>query len=358
MLRPNDPLPRLKAYSPPLDGRMGLRLDFNENTAGCSPLVLARLQALTASDLTRYPERQPAEKTVADFLDLRPSQVLLTNGVDEAIHLLCAAYLQPGHEALIVVPTFAMYELCAAATGATVAAVQAKQDFSFPAANLVQTITQRTRLIALANPNNPTGAAAASEQILAVAQAAPQAALLVDEAYFEFYGHSLIAETRRVPNLFIARTFSKAYGLAGLRIGVLAGPEEQMQFLRRLASPYNVNAVALACLPAALEDQQYVRDYVAQVQASRTRLQNELRSREIPYWPSQANFVLAQFGENREALVQGMRRRGILVRDRNSDPGCAGCVRITVGTLEQTDLLLAALRECLAEIAPERGVPA
>lgn len=356
MLKPNHALLGLQPYRPPLAGRSGLRLDFNENTAGCSPAVLARLRELTAAELARYPERQPGEKLVAEFLGLREAQVLLTNGVDEAIHLLCAAYLQPGDEAIIVVPTFAMYELCATATGAAVMAVQAGDDFSFPAAKLRSRISPRTRLIAFANPNNPTGAAAAADEILAIARGAPQAAVLVDEAYFEFYGRSMMGEIG--PNLFVARTFSKAYGLAGLRIGALAGPEAQMQYLRRLASPYNLNGVALACLPAALADQSYVRDYVEQVRRGRARLENELRSLAIAYWPSQANFVLARFGENRAALVQGMRQRGILVRDRHHDPGCAGCVRITIGTDAQVDALLAALRETMAALAAQPGVPA
>ncbi len=348
MLEARPAVKTLHAYKPPLAGRTGLRLDFNESTVGCSPLVLARLRALDAELLARYPERAPLEREVAAFLGLDPAQVLLTNGVDEAIHLLCSTYLDPGDEALIVVPTFAMYAIFAQAEGARVIQVQAGDNFSFPLENLLAHLTPRTRIIAVANPNNPTGVAVPAGMLLRIAQAAPQAALLVDEAYFEFYGATLLDEIRvrstELENLFIARTFSKAYGLAGLRIGILAGAPRQMEMVRRVASPYSVNAVALAVLPAALQDQEYVDRYVLQVRNNRTLLQNELARLGLHYWPSHANFVLVKIGDAHAAFVQALRDRGILVRDRHTDPGCEGCVRLTVGTGEHTQTLIAALR--------------
>src|SRR5271170_6563135 len=178
----------LHAYKPPLAGRIGLRLDFNESTIGCSPRVLARLRSLDAELLARYPEREPVEREVAGFLGLDPAQVLLTNGVDEAIHLLCSTYLDPGDEALIVVPTFAMYAIFTHAEGARVIEVRAGDNFAFPADDLLAQLRPRTRLIAVANPNNPTGTAVARNVLIQIAQQAPQAALLVDEAYFEFHG--------------------------------------------------------------------------------------------------------------------------------------------------------------------------
>jgi histidinol-phosphate aminotransferase len=350
MLNASENLQRVKSYHPPLAGRSGLRLDFNENTAGCSPRVIERLRTITADDLSRYPEREPAEKLIAEWLGVEAGQVVLTNGVDEGIHLLCETYLQEGDEAIIAAPTFGMYEVYASATGAAVLRVPAGEEFQFPAEGMLASVTARTRLVAIANPNNPTGTAASAADLLAIADRAKDAAVLVDEAYFDFYGRSVIGEIGKQENLFVARTFSKAYGMAGLRVGVLVGPAAQMEMVRRIASPYNVNAVALACLPAALADRDYVEAYVAVVRRGRARLQDELEALGIKHWPSEANFVLAQFGPARESFVAGMRRRGILVRDRNSDPGCAGCVRITVGTEEQMDALVAALRECVGEI--------
>jgi histidinol-phosphate aminotransferase len=357
MLSPRPSIRALPAYHPPLAGREGLRFDFNENTVGCSPRVLDRLRQLGPEDLARYPERGAVEAAVAEFLGVTTPEVLLTNGVDEAIHLLCQTYLEPGVEALIVVPTYSMYRIYMMAAGAPVVSVPAGEDFQFPANALLQRITPKTRFIAIANPNNPTGTVAQDKDLLQIARAAPEAAVLVDEAYFEFYGRTVLPPRRDVPNLFVARTFSKAYGLAGLRVGVLAGDPEQMKALRLVASPYNVNAAGLACLPVALADQAYIQKYVREVRSSRVRLERALGERGIPFWPSQANFVLVRVGltaSDSAAFVGQMRRRGILVRDRSSDPGCAGCVRITLGPSDHADRLLDALQETLDEIGVNR----
>ncbi len=355
MLKARQAIQSLKEYHPPLGDRSGLRLDFNENTVGASPRVLRRLQQLTLEDLARYPEREPVEALVAASLGMQPAEVLLTNGVDEAIHLLCETYLEPADEAVIVVPTFAMYEISAAATGAHVVRVPAREDFSFPLEAVLAAITPQTRLIAIANPNNPTGTIVDAEGLLQIANAAPQAAVLLDEAYYEFCGQTLLLSIRNHANVFVARTFSKAYGMAGLRVGALAGPVAQMRMVRRVASPYNVNVAALVALPEALQDKEYVCQYVGQVQRGRVLLHQEFQSRGTTYCPSQANFVLAQIGSRHGEFVPAMKQRGILVRDRSSDPGCDGWVRITLGSEAHTEKLLATLRQVLAElkIAPE-----
>ena len=357
MLEALEAVKNLHAYRPPLAGRTGLRLDFNESTVGCSPRVLARLRSLDAELLARYPEREPVEKEVAAFLGLDPVQVLLTNGVDEAIHLLSSTYLDPGDEALIVTPTFAMYAIFAQAEGARVIEVRAGNNFEFPAQDLLARLSPRTRLIAVANPNNPTGAAVAGNVLIQIAQAASRAAVLVDEAYFEFHGETLIDPKQQVENLFVARTFSKAYGLAGLRIGILAGEAKQMAMVRRMASPYNVNAAALAILPEALQDQEYVSRYVTQVLSNRDKLQQELGNLGLHYWPSHANFVLVRIGSAQAEFVEALRNREILVRDRHTDPGCEGCVRLTVGSDEHTETLITALRDMVEQLGLRSGLP-
>jgi histidinol-phosphate aminotransferase len=182
MLSARKAVREMHEYHPPLAGRQGMRLDFNENTEGCSPRVLERVRAITAEELARYPEREPVERVVAEHLELSAAQVLLTNGVDEAIHLLCEAYLEPADEAMIVTPTFGMYEIFAEATGARVVGVQCGEDLQFPFERIIESVSPRTRVIAIASPNNPTGGGASREQLLAIAVAAPQAAVLVDEA--------------------------------------------------------------------------------------------------------------------------------------------------------------------------------
>ncbi len=354
MLKSRSVVQNLRTYHPPLGGRHGLRLDFNENTVGCSPRVLERIRNIGVEDLARYPEREPVEVIAADLLGIRQQELLLTNGVDEAIHLVCQTYLEVDDEVLVVVPTFAMYEIFASATGARIVKIPAGQNFTFPTDDVLRHITAQTRLIAIANPNNPTGAAAPLKDLLLIARSAPNAAILIDEAYYEFHGETLLRGWVDRPNLFVARTFSKAYGLAGLRAGLLMGCEDSMKAVRKVASPYSVNAVALTCVPEALGDLSYVNAYVREVCEGRTRLQEELKRLAIPFWPSRANFVLLQLGTANAAFIRGMRERGILVRDRSRDPGCEGCVRITLGSIEQTNRLLHALRETLSQIGASR----
>jgi len=355
MLKARQTVLGLKEYHPPLAGRSGLRLDFNENTEGCSPRVLERIRQVTADELARYPEREPVEKIVAATVGVAPEQVLLTNGVDEGIHLLCETYLQAGDEVVVVTPTFGMYEVLAAATGARVVSVQCEREFRFPLDAVLKAINPKTRMVIVASPNNPTGTAATREDILQICRAAPQTAVLVDEAYYEFYGQTVLADIKGTPNLFVARTFSKAYGLAGLRIGVLVGDPLQMHSVRRVTSPYNVNAVALLALPVALNDTDYISNYVRQVQHYRVYLAARLSMLGIHSWPTHANFLLVHIGGRHREFVVAMRQRGILVRDRSSDPGCDGCVRITIGTREQMDKALAALEAVATELGLVKG---
>ncbi len=356
MLKARESVQTLKEYHPPLGNREGLRLDFNENTVGCSPRVLERLRTLTGEDLARYPVRDDGERVVAAHLGIPREELLLTNGTDEAIHLICETYLEPGDEALIVVPTFAMFDIYAAATGANVISIPAGKGFVFPTETVLARINKRTRLIAVANPNNPTGGFVPISDLLRMANAAPDAAVLIDEAYFDFCGETAVGVWHEVPNLFVSRTFSKAYGMAGLRIGVLMGNREHMTMLRRASSPYNLNSVALACLPAALGDHEYVANYAAEVKQGRHVLESELQTWNIRYWPSRANFVLMYLGDNCKPFIRKMREKGILVRDRSSDYGCKDCARITLGSREHNAQMLSALREVLASLGLRQQV--
>lgn len=354
-LQPRELIRRIKEYHPPLGDRSGVRLDFNENTFACSPKVLETLGRVSRSELTMYPERERVEGITAAHLGLTPAQVLLTNGVDEAIHVLCQTYLGTGDEMLLPVPTYSMYAVYASGTDAKLVEVQADADFRFPLEDLLSKITRATKLIAIANPNSPTGQAVRREEILRIIEAAPHAAVLVDEAYFHFYGQTVMELIGSVPNLIVARTFSKAYGLAGLRLGLLAAAAEQMKWLRRVISPYSVNAPALACLPAALDDQPYIDWYVSEVLAARGEFTAALDRFGVRYWASHANFVLTHIGPKHADFCRAMRKRGVLARDRSNDPGCDGCVRITVGTREHTARGIQAMEQALNEIGRTGG---
>ena len=340
----------MKEYHPPLGDRSVLRLDFNENTLACSPKVRDLLGRISAGELTRYPEREPVEALVAGHLNLAPEQLVLTNGVDEAIHVLFETFLDAGDQLLLPVPTYTMYEVYGSATDAKIVTVQAAANFEFPFERLRAAITPHTKIIAIANPNSPAGSVATRAQLIELAGRAPQAVLLVDEAYFHFHGETVIDLIGTIPNLIVARTFSKAYGLAGLRLGLLAGPVELMRWVRRVLSPYSVNSLALACLPPALEDAAYLDWYVGDVLAARAEFEAVLDQAGIRRWPSCANFVLVDIGPQHAEFVRRMRSAGVLVRDRSNDPGCDGFVRITIGTRQQMRSAADALNEALATL--------
>ncbi len=355
MLKPRESIAKLSPYHSPIVSRAGLSLDLNESMAGCSPRVLARLRSLSATDVSLYPQRELGERLVANFLGIAPEQVLLTNGMDEALSLVFTTYLDPDDELLFGDPTFVMYPTLGEALGAQVVRLQSAEDLALPTADFLARISPRTRVIAIANPNNPTGLAASRVDLLKIAESAPDAAVLIDEAYFEFCGAALTCRTMIPdlalhPNLFVARTFSKAYGLAGLRLGVLTGAADQIDYLRRLSLPFNVNSVALTCLEEALADRAFVSEHVAQVKRGRERLAQLFDELGLRFWLSQTNFVLVRVGAKAKAFVESMQRRGILVRDSSANPGCDGCVRVTVGTPQQMDGVLRAIREAITEI--------
>jgi histidinol-phosphate aminotransferase len=349
MLKPRPAIESLHAYHSPIVSRDGWALDLNENMAGCSPKVLARLRTLTAEEVSKYPRREEGERVVASHLGVKPDQVLLTNGMDEAIALLFSAYLDRGDELLFADPTFVEYPIQGAACGARVIRVASGPDFALPVDEMLSRTSPRTRMIAIANPNNPTGLAASRADVIRIVEAAPDAAVLIDEAYFEFCGETMIGDLAHYPNLFVARTFSKAYGLAGLRLGVMTGAAEQIHFLRRFCPPFNVNGAAMACLEAALQDQEFVRESVDLARSGCRQIEQLCGELGLKCWPSSANFVLVRIGASADFVSQ-MQSRGILVRDVARNPGCDGCVRITAGTRDQMPELLAAMRESAAKV--------
>ena len=356
-IKPRRLVLEMPEYHPPLAGRDALRLDFNENTFAPSPRVMDRLKQITAENLTKYPERDPVERKVAAHFSLDPAQVLLTNGVDEAIHLICCTFLEEGDEALICTPSFFMYDVSIAMMTRGLVRIQADETLEFPFERFLAAISERTKLIIVASPNNPTGATVARAQMLAIANAAPHAVLMADEAYFHFHGETVLDDLDSTPNLIVARTFSKAYGLANLRLGMLVGSAELIAYLRKVSSPYNVNGVALDCLSVAIEDDAYIAWYAEQIRIGRERMMGGLAELGVSYFPSAANFVLMKIGSEHKELVTAMRRRGVLLRDRSADPGCDGYVRITIGVGDQVAQGLEALKASLEEIGwkPQRG---
>jgi histidinol-phosphate aminotransferase len=332
----------------------GLRLHLNENTSGCSPRVIGALRELTRQQAAFYPDYDAATAAVARRFEVAPDQVLLTNGLDEGILVISVAALRGSaisdpFEAINIVPAFDMYAACADAAGGRVVEIPLAQDFGFPTGDVLAEIRGRTRLIFLTNPNNPTGQAIPRAAIETIASAAPHALVLLDEAYADFAGETFMAREvfRRWPNIVVGRTFAKAYGLAGLRVGALVGAAETLRPLRKVVPPYSLNVCAAHVLPVALDDRDYYDAYLDQVRESKAMLYAAFDRLNVKYWASEANFVLACFGGECGAVIEGLAAKDIYVRDRSADNGCGGCARITAGIAEHTRTLIAAIEEVL-----------
>jgi histidinol-phosphate aminotransferase len=345
-IRPRAAVIAMQPYSPPTAGRSGkLRLDFNENTVGCSPRVIEAIrQGAGAEGLAVYPEYGDAKSAIARYFHVEPEQFVFTNGTDEAIQVFINTYVDDRQEVVTLKPSYAMYRFYAEVAGAKVTEVPYPQpEMEFPLDAVLNAITLETRAVLLANPNNPTGTAVSLEGIARILRKARKAAVLIDEAYYEFSGITALPEIARAPNLFVCRTFSKVFGMAAMRLGCLFSHAANIQYLHKAQSPYSVNMLALMAAQAAVEDTEYVQNYVAEALAARELLSIGLERLGIHYVPSSANFVLGRFGARAIEVRDALRDKGILVRDRSYE--APGCVRITVGTREQTHRLLAALEE-------------
>jgi histidinol-phosphate aminotransferase len=336
----------------------GLRLHLNENTGGCSPRVLAAIRSITGEQAAFYPDYDASIAACAAHFAVPAERVLLTNGLDEGIHAVSMAAIREAPDrtgdAIIVVPAFDMYAACADVAGARVVEVPTSADFSFPLDAVLDAVGPAARIVFITSPNNPTGQPVDHEAILRIAAGAPQAMIFVDEAYAEFEGRTLLGypALERLPNIIVGRTFAKAYGLAGLRIGALIGHPQTLAPVRRAVPPYTLNVCASVALVAALEDRDGCDRYLSAVRTSKELLYRALDRLGIRYWTSAANFVLADFGNEATRVVEGLARRGIHVRDRSNDRFCPGCIRITAGIVEHTETCISALEEVLCGAQP------
>ena len=343
----------MTAYDKPPELYDGLRLHQNENTGGCSPRVLEALAKLRPDEVGFYPPYAAATRACARYLGVDPDALALTNGLDEGIMGLAVAYLRPPvggpvPEALVPEPAFEIFRVDTEVVGGRFVQVMPKPDFTFALDEVLAAITPRTRVVFLTNPNNPTGVSMPLDAIRAVARHVPrEAVVLVDEAYVEFAGTTFISELPAFPNVIVGRTFSKAFGLAGLRIGCLVGARDVLDPVRAVIPVYSVNIAAVVAVQAALADPAYLGDYLRQVQESKALLYAACDRVGLKYWKSDANFVLVCAGNRLRALVKGTADRGIYIRDRSSEPGCAGCLRIATGVIEHTRRFIAAMEEVL-----------
>lgn len=333
-------------YSPPSSGRAGkLRLDFNENTVGCSPRVIEFLRSrICEQQLSIYPEYTRVRPALAAFFHVSPDELLLTNGTDEAIQVLINTYIDDGDEVIILRPSYAMYRFYAEVAGAKIEDIAYRpHTLAFPLEELLHAITPNTRAVLISNPNNPTGTAIDLAGVKKILDRAPQASVLIDEAYYEFCGITALPLIRDYSNLFVSRTFSKVYGMAAMRIGCLFSQAANVEYLHKCQSPYSVNMLAALAAEAAIQDTEYVSNYVKEALAARELLRKGLAKLGIGQAPSSANFILGYFGDRAIEVRDALRDQAILVRDRSYE--IPGGVRITAGTREQARRVLAELEK-------------
>ena len=346
MPKPRPAVMKMAPYSPPSSGREGkLRLDFNENTVGCSPRVVEFLRRkLNEEQLTVYPEYEATRAALSTYFQVPESQFLISNGTDEAIQVLINTYVDNHDDVIVLHPSYAMYRFYAEVAGADVREISYhKEDLGFPLNELIRKIRPKTRAILISNPNNPTGTGIGIGEVVRILEAAPQAAVLIDEAYYEFCGVTALRLIEQYPNLFVSRTFSKAFGMAALRVGCLFSQAGNVKYLHKAQSPYSVNMLAALAVREAVEDRAYVDEYTRNALAARDLLYAGFDRRGIRYWRSQANFVLFEAGKRAIPVRDALRQRGVLVRDRSYE--LAGTVRVTAGTPAQVERFFAALDE-------------
>lgn len=339
----------------------GVRLHLNENTGGCSPKVVEAVRAFDAPGLATYPDYRAAVTETAAFLGVDPGRLVLTNGLDEGVLLASVAFLgsrapdalveagasfvAPAGQCEVIapMPAFETYITMAKAMGARIVAVPPGADYAFPLDGVLKAITPNTRLIYINNPNNPTGQPVSKNAIRKVVRTAGHAVVFLDEAYHDFMGENFLEEALAYPNVVVGRTFSKAHGLAGMRIGAMIAPAPLLEPIRTVMPLFNLNVVAVAALRAALTDSEFAPWYLAQVKQSKRLLYDALRRAGLRYWKSAANFVLVDGGPAMRELVDGLIARGVLVRDRSKDPHTPNCFRITTGIVEHTREAVTAL---------------
>ena len=329
-----------RTYEPPAEGRAKkLRLDFNENTAGCSPAVLRALRKLTPKQVATYPEYRRATQSLARYFGVRTEELLLANGGDDALRVFFDAFVDAGSAILICEPTFPMYRYYAEIFGAQIDTLRYGPEMEFPLEEVILALNDKPRVLFIANPNNPTGTLLQLPALKAILEAATHTAVVIDEAYAEYSGVTVVPWINKYPQLFVVRTFSKAAGLAALRLGAVIAAAESIAIVRRTLPPFPVNLAALVAAEAAVRDHATMRRHVKDIHRVRAWFAQQLQQLRVKTYPSAGNFLLADFGPEGSKLFQTLERQGILVRERAKEfaPGFA---RITIGTKREMQFLL------------------
>ncbi|MEO1653048.1 MAG: histidinol-phosphate transaminase [Bacteroidota bacterium] len=338
LLRPN--IRDLQPYSSARDefsGKEGVFLDANENSWG----------SVTEQTFNRYPDplQWKVKDRIAQLEGLSPQEIFLGNGSDEVIDLMMRAFCEPGEDQIIVLPpTYGMYKVSASIQNVALESVQLKADLQIDKEKLWPLLTKKHKLLFICSPNNPTGHLIQEEDTREVLEHFP-GIVIIDEAYIDFIPEaSKVSWIRNYPNLVVMKTFSKAWGLAGLRLGMGFAQKEIIEVLNRIKPPYNINSLTQEAAWQALEQPQKKATLVAEIVAAREKLRQALGQLELvqKIFPSVTNFLLVQF-PNADALYDYLIHRKVIVRNRSRVALCDNCLRITVGTPPENQALIEAL---------------
>jgi histidinol-phosphate aminotransferase len=352
---------RLKPYQPgkPLEEverELGIteavKLASNENPLGPSPMALAAAREALVQ-VHRYPDGSAyyLRHALARRLAVEPEQVVVGNGSNDLLVLLAQALLVPGDEAVVGEPAFVVYRLAVEAMGARAVAVPLK-DFTHDLRAMAQAVTERTKLLFVANPNNPTGTMVSAREVEELFASLPERVVVVmDEAYREYVDRrdfpDMLAYVRQGRPVVVCRTFSKIYGLAGLRVGYAVAPAPLIEAINQVRPPFNVSRVAQAAALAALDDRAHVEASRRLVKEGMAQLTSGLEEMGVSYVPSVANFLLVEVGDGRKA-EEALLRQGVVVRSM-AGYGLGAYVRVTVGTKAENERFLKALKSWLAQ---------
>jgi len=336
-----------------LDERKIVKLASNENPRGVGPRTRAAIEA-AFGDIARYPDGNGYELKLAlsKRYGVDMSQIVLGNGSNDVLELVALAFLGPGLSAVYSQHAFAVYPLATQARGARAIIVPARE-FGHDVEAMAAAIADDTRVVWIANPNNPTGTLVASERLEAFVRRVPERVIVViDEAYNEYLHANLrsptVAWLKRHPNLVITRTFSKAYGLAGLRVGYALAHPQVADVMNRVRQPFNVNGVALAAAAAALNDMEFVaRSYADNLQGMR-QIEEGARALGLEWIPSYGNFITIRVGRAAE-IYKRLLKRGVIVRPVGGAYQLPEHLRVTIGTAEENERFLAALAASIRE---------
>jgi len=350
--QPGKPISEL-AREMGLEERSIVKLASNENPRGIGPRTRAAIEA-SIGEIARYPDGNGFElkQALAKRYHVEMGAIVLGNGSNDVLELMALAFLGPGRAAVLSQHCFAVYPLATQARGARSIVVPAKS-FGHDLEAMAKAIDDETYVAWIANPNNPTGTFARHEEIEAFLKRVPERVLVVlDEAYNEYLPAELRGDSvkllKRHPNLVITRTFSKAYGLAGLRVGYALAHASVADVMNRVRQPFNVNSIALTAARAALDDMEFVaRSYAENLQGLR-HLEEGSRALGLDYIPSHGNFITVRVGKAPE-IYKRLLRRGVIVRPVGGGYGLPEHLRVTIGTAEENERFLGALAASLKE---------